>query len=72
MKFQVQGEVRVGSRVLFHGRKGTVEDEVVHLWPGMGGKDGPPGVNLLSGKSSVPHKSTVPEATSYFWTSLDL
>ena len=58
------------AKVFFHPVDGpTVQAFVTHVWPQMGTV---PGVNIetVDGivESSVPHKSAVPEASSFFWT----
>ena len=59
-----------GESVYFHHRGNKVLAQVTQVWPEMGKV---PGVNLITHKTgerytSVPHISSVPSATTFFWT----
>ena len=58
------------ANVMFHDSQGKMSRaSVKHIWPQMGKV---PGVNLLTEngdrQTSVPHISSVPNATGFYWS----
>ena len=70
MGFKIEGNVGNGDKVRFHDADGEREEKVVYVWEQADGSS--PLVNLRNGKTSVPHKSRVPEASSFYYTLVDV
>ena len=68
MRHTINVDIAIGDGVIYHGDEGEETCRIEKLWPQMGGADTLPGVNLSNGRTSVPHRSQVPEASCYYWT----